>query len=298
MQNQVISVRLLQLSKEQNNQIISTIVSYLEEQQFKGQLPKEKVEDLCQQFKLSTIDLALQCLPIASCYGLTPISNFNVGAVAIGESGRFYFGANQEYNDVAIAQTVHAEQSAVSHAWHSDEKSITDIVVNYTPCGHCRQFLNELNVSSSLKIHLPHSQNNLLHSYLPDSFGPKDLEISELLFDHQDHQFTLDADDVVTQRALQALNKSHAPYSQSYCGVALGLENGDVVIGRYIENAAFNPSFPPLQSALNYRRLTGLSELKISKVVMVEKVSGLSHKQATENLVKAYLKLDVEYYSI
>lgn len=298
MHNQVISTRLLQLAKEQNNDIISTIVNYLETQQFKGQLPKQKVDDFCQKFKLSTIELSLQCLPIATCYGLTPISHFNVGAVAIGESGTFYFGANQEYNNVAIAQSVHAEQSAVSHAWHSGEKSLTDIVVNYTPCGHCRQFLNELNIASKLKIHLPHSQNNLLHSYLPDSFGPKDLDVSELLFDDQNHQFTLENEDKLVQAILNETNQSHAPYSKAYCAVGLELENDVIITGRYIENAAFNPSFPPLQSALNYRRLTGLSDVKINKVVMVEKRAELSHKKVTENLVKAYLGLELEYYSI
>ncbi|MBR0573783.1 MULTISPECIES: cytidine deaminase [Pasteurellaceae] len=298
MQHQAILERLIQLSQKENNAVISAVVTHLSYQHFKGQLSAVQVTELCQQFQLSTIELALQCLPIASCYGLTPISNFNVGAVAIGISGTFYFGANQEYSNVAIAQTVHAEQSAISHAWHSNEKSITDIVVNYTPCGHCRQFLNELNVASNLKIHLPHSQNNLLHSYLPDSFGPKDLEISELLFDHQDHQFSLTVNEPVTQAALQALNQSHAPYSQAYCGIALALENGEIVTGRYVENAAFNPSFPPLQSALNYRRLNSLSEVNIQKIIMVEKAAGLSHKQATESLAKAYLDMDIEYISI
>ncbi|MDP8079871.1 cytidine deaminase [Phocoenobacter skyensis] len=298
MQNQTVSGRLEQLSKKENNAVVSEIIDCLSTQSFKGRLSAETVEKLCQKFQLSKIELALQCLSIASCYGLTPISNFNVGAVAIGASGVFYFGANQEYENVAIAQTVHAEQSAISHAWHSNEKSITDIVVNYTPCGHCRQFLNELNVASNLKIHLPHSQNNLLHSYLPDSFGPKDLDISELLFDHQDHQFELANPEPIVQAALKAFNHSHAPYSNTYCGVALAFENGEIVTGRYIENAAFNPSFPPLQSALNYRRLNGLSEEKISRIVMVEKQSGLSHKQVTETLAKAFLDIDVEYILI
>ncbi|MDG6881163.1 Cytidine deaminase [Phocoenobacter uteri] len=298
MQNNTISERLMQLAQQENNAVVSAIIDHLSIHSFKGQLSANTVEEFCQTFQLSTIELALNCLSIASCYGLTPISNFNVGAVAIGKSGTFYFGANQEYNSVAIAQTVHAEQSAISHAWHADEESITDIVVNYTPCGHCRQFLNELNVSSNLKVHLPHSQNNLLHSYLPDSFGPKDLNISKLLFDEQDHKFTLNRNDNVAQSALQALNKSHAPYSQAFCGVALSLDNGEVITGRYVENAAFNPSFPPLQSALNYRRLNSLSEVKINRIVMVEKEAGLSHKQVTESLAKAYLDIDIEYIKI
>ena len=57
-----------------------------------------------------------------------------------------------------MAQTIHAEQSAISHAWLRNEPRITDIVVNYTPCGHCRQFMNELYQAQDLKNHLPHSQ--------------------------------------------------------------------------------------------------------------------------------------------
>ena len=43
----------------------------------------------------------------------------------------FYFGANQEFQGSSMAQTIHAEQSAISHAWLRNESRITDIVVNY-----------------------------------------------------------------------------------------------------------------------------------------------------------------------
>ena len=47
-------------------------------------------------------------------------------------------GANIELNCAALSHTVHAEQSAISHAWLAGEKSITDIIVNETLCGFCR----------------------------------------------------------------------------------------------------------------------------------------------------------------
>lgn len=285
-------------AKNSNNPTACAIIEVLKTQNYQAQIKPEIVQKLCQEFNLSKIDLALNCLEIASCYGLTPISNFNVGAVAIGESGTFYFGANQEYADVAMAQTVHAEQSAISHALHSNENAITDIVVNYTPCGHCRQFMNELNCAENLQIHLPHSQHNHLQDYLPDAFGPKDLEVTELVFDIENQNLTLENNDPVVQAGLNALNHSHAPYSQAFSGVALLLENGEIITGRYIENAAFNPSFPPLQSALNYLRLSGLNEVKVERVVLVEKKAGLSHRQVTESLARTYLGLNVEYFLI
>ncbi|MDQ6566612.1 MAG: cytidine deaminase, partial [Haemophilus parainfluenzae] len=122
----------------------NAILSALEEQEWKGFLPAEKVRSICDEFKLTPAQLGLALLPVAACYSHTPISEFHVGAIAIGESGDFYFGANQEFQGSSMAQTIHAEQSAISHAWLRNEPRITDIVVNYTPCGHCRQFMNEL----------------------------------------------------------------------------------------------------------------------------------------------------------
>ncbi|STI47443.1 cytidine deaminase [Escherichia coli] len=60
-----------------------------------------------------------------------------------------------EFIGATMQQTVHAEQSAISHAWLSGEKALAAITVNYTPCGHCRQFMNELNSGLDLRIHLP-----------------------------------------------------------------------------------------------------------------------------------------------
>ena len=51
---------------------------------------------------------------------------------------------------------VHAEQSAVTHAWLRGESRLVAITVNYTPCGHCRRFMNELNSGTHIaEIHLP-----------------------------------------------------------------------------------------------------------------------------------------------
>jgi cytidine deaminase len=69
-------------------------------------------------------------------------------------SGNLYFGANMEFPGTTLQQTLHAEQSAVSHAWLRGEKQLTAITVNYTPCGHCRQFMNELN-SGTPATHQP-----------------------------------------------------------------------------------------------------------------------------------------------
>ncbi|AUI67008.1 MULTISPECIES: cytidine deaminase [Glaesserella] len=290
-----IQERLIRLMGETESPVVRRVIEQLALQQSKGVISSQLVTQWCKEFQLSSIDLALSCLPIAACYARVPVSNFYVGAIAIGKSGNFYFGANQEFECDAIQQTVHAEQSAVSHAWIAGESGLTDVVVNYTPCGHCRQFMNELSGASQLRIHLPHSQNNLLHSYLPDAFGPKDLNITNVLFDPQDHGFNLSGD-TLEQAAISAANLSYAPYSQAVSGIALQC-GPHIITGRYAENAAFNPSLLPLQCALNFRRMQGLEGFSINRIVLAERNAILSHKAMTESLAWHLFELQVEYLS-
>ncbi len=214
--------------------------------------------------------LAFTLLPLAAACALTPVSNFKVGAIARGISGNLYFGANMEFSGAPLQQTIHAEQCAVTHAWLRNEASLVSITVNYTPCGHCRQFMNELNSGTGLHIHLPNRPTSTLGQYLPDSFGPKDLNITTLLMDPVDHGYKIAETDVLTQAALDGANHSHAPYSNSHSGVALEAADGTIYTGRYAENAAFNPSLPPLQAALIMANMSGKNYLPIRRAVLVE----------------------------
>ncbi|UDW84132.1 cytidine deaminase [Pasteurella canis] len=270
----------------------------LEEQHFTGLLPHFVINHLCQKHQLDNKQLALKLLPVAACYSHTPISHFHVGAVAIGISGNFYFGANQEFSDSNIQQTIHAEQSAISYAWINKEKSLTDIVVNHTPCGHCRQFMNELNSASELQIHLPHSQNNPLQKYLPDSFGPRNLDIELHLLDAHSNHLSYETDDPVILAALSAANMAHAPYSNSYHGVAIQTQNQQIFIGSYAENAAFNPSLPALQVAINNVFLNGEEIENIQRIVMIEQANALSYRKMSEDLIESICDIKLEYVSL
>lgn len=291
-----IQQRLAKLDHSAHPAVFAAVLSQLEAQHYHAQFSAEQIAKWSEQFQLTPVELGLICLPIAACYALPPVSQFYVGAVAIGVSGKMYFGANQEFTGSAIQQTVHAEQSAISHALVSNEQGIRDVIVNYTPCGHCRQFMNELNTAKQLKIHLPHSQNNLLHSYLPDAFGPADLQIQQVLFDPQDWAFPLQSDPLV-QSAITAASRSYAPYSQAASGVALQVGE-HIITGQYAENAAFNPSFLPLQSALNHRRMRGLDQIPVSRIVLAEKQAVLSHKAISEELAREKFGLSVEYVAL
>ena len=214
--------------------------------------------------------LSFALLPLAAACARAELSQFNVGAIARGASGSWYFGANMEFAGTTMQQTVHAEQSAISHAWLRGERTLRAITVNYTPCGHCRQFMNELNSGLDLQINLPGRAPAALREYLPDAFGPRDLQIKTLLMDDVNHRYVQHGD-ALSRAAIAAANRSHAPYSASPSGVALLLDNGVIVSGSYAENAAFNPTLPPLQVALNLLNLSGYDYAQIRRTALAER---------------------------
>ncbi|MBD8451326.1 cytidine deaminase [Serratia rubidaea] len=266
----------------------SALQPYLDAADFPAMFSAEQVEAIKQRCGLDDDALAFALLPLAAACSLTPISQFNVGAIARGVSGNLYFGANMEFSGAPMQQTVHAEQCVVTHAWLRGEAALAAVTVNYTPCGHCRQFMNELNSAGDLRIQLPGRPAATLSHYLPDAFGPRDLEIHTLLMDPADHGHRLALDDALAIAALDAANRSHAPYSQAHSGVALETSDGKIYAGRYAENAAFNPSLPPLQAALILLNMSGGDCRRIRRAVLAEPQSAvLSQHDATRALLAA-----------
>lgn len=235
--------------------------------------------ELCQHSGLASIPLAFALLPLAAACAVTPVSRFAVGAVALGQSGAVYLGANSEMAGAALNHTLHAEQSAVANAWLAGEPAITDLVVTHPPCGHCRQFLNELRGAAVLRIHLPSCAAAPLPQYLPAAFGPASLAIAERLLDQQDHGFTV-CGDALSQAAIRAANASYAPYSRAFSGVALETDDQRIFSGRYAENAAFNPSLPPLHCALNALNLAGYPIDRIRRIAFAEQAEALITMQS------------------
>ncbi|MBE2898210.1 cytidine deaminase [Pasteurellaceae bacterium 20609_3] len=278
--------------------LAQTVFTLFSEQRFNAYLPHFAVRHLCDKFNLTARELSLALLPVASAYAHTPISKFNVGAIAIGESGAFYFGANLEFKASCIQQTVHAEQSAIAHAWIRGETALREISVNYAPCGHCRQFMNELNKADGLVINLPENPNNALKTFLPHSFGPNDLDINERLLLPRDNGYLLLCEDPLHEAALAGLNISHAPYSGAFAGAALETEDSFYFWGSYAENAAFNPSLNALQVAINHLILSGFELQNIKRAVLIEKKSPLSQKVMAQQLLATLCKLPLEFVSL
>ncbi len=221
---------------------------------------------------LSVEELVRELLPWAEAYTSPPISNFRVGAIALGSSGALYAGANLEFPGESLSFTVHAEQAAVYNAWVHGEAGVTLIASTATPCGYCRQFLNELTTATELQVMLPGKPPAPLAALLPAAFGPRDLGLSGGLMQPSVISLKLSeaSSDPVTTAALAAASAAYAPYSGTYAGVALRTADGTVHQGRYAENAAFNPSLSPLQGALIALALAGGSYASIEEAVLVE----------------------------
>lgn len=215
------------------------------------------------------------------------VSQYFVGAVGLGASGDLILGVNLEFDNLHIGSSVHAEQFMLVNAFNRGEAGIKAVAVTAAPCGHCRQFLQELPGASQIQFLMaaPSEEEPTDHDdpgvavptaaslgeLLPSPFGPGDLGIESFAlpapFAALDYLGTVkgtgsgsggsghvggaeDSNAMLRFSAEQAALGSYAPYSGSSAGVALMLSDGAIYGGAYLESAAFNPSMPPMQAAL------------------------------------------------
>ena len=61
-------------------------------------------------FSLSTDQLLAELVQLTAKFAIPPISNFDIGAAALGASGDVYLGVNLEFPGNSISATVHGEQ--------------------------------------------------------------------------------------------------------------------------------------------------------------------------------------------
>jgi cytidine deaminase len=236
---------------------------------FRGVIDRATASSRADELGLPLSGLMDLLLPAAAAYARPPVSGFHVGAIAKGTStGNLYYGANLEFEGESLSFALHAEQSAVANAWLAGEDGIDVLAVTAAPCGHCRQFLNELTTASSLSIEIPSGRRSLAE-LLPESFGPGDLKTEARLMGKHEHSLEAGASDELAEAALVAARHSHAPYSGSYAGVALRTSTGRIVSGSYGENAAFNPSLAPVIAALSQLNLAGESFDAVADAVLV-----------------------------
>ena len=259
----------------------------------------EEVKALVGTMRVSVEQLVEMLLPWVAEKAIVPSSRFKVGAVSRGNSGNLYIGANIEFKGMPVYTTIHAEQASIANAMSHGETGIKALSVTAAPCGMCRQFLNELNTSAELKIQINNSEPVLLSEMLPHGFGPDDLNIPFKLMDVASKGFTLanPTDDKLAIKALEAANQSHSPYTSSHAGIAIKTRNGQMFVGHYIENAAYNPTMLPLQAGLSNLVMAGRSFAEISDVVLVHcEGSSVNHVEATQKLLDSICSVLLRVY--
>lgn len=233
-------------------------------------------------------DLLPSLVPAAMRHAQAPISRFRVGAVGLGSSGRIYVGVNLEFRGLPLHHSVHAEQFLLCNAAAHGEASIRCIAVSHMPCGHCRQFLQEVRDSSDIRVVVtsdgPHAVYRPLSVLLPRPFGPPDLLHKDvpLLLDPRNNDLgELEAacnggDDKaplvrkLREEAERAARESYAPYSGCAAGFSVADSEGKVYAGSYYESAAYNPSLGPIQAAM-IAKVVGSSVADIVAAALVEK---------------------------
>ncbi|XP_010262173.1 PREDICTED: cytidine deaminase 1-like [Nelumbo nucifera] len=247
------------------------------------------VESMAKESGLSVLQLLASLADSAKILARPPISNYSVGVAGLGSDGRIFLGVNLEFPGLPLHHSVHAEQFMIINAAINGETQLLYMAGSSAPCGHCRQFMQEMRNAPDIKILITSTTDNPsdsreseaafrpLSEFLPQRFGPEDLLHKDLplllephhnglTFNEDAHHGAVKAngdgnqsfnrdvvysdDDKLKWAALEAANESHAPYSGCPSGVALMDTEGKVYKGSYTESAAYNPSLGPVQAAL------------------------------------------------
>ncbi|MBS0604692.1 MAG: cytidine deaminase [Verrucomicrobia bacterium] len=246
-----------------------------------------KVASILKLTGLDQYQLLQQLIPIAKSFARPLISNYLVAAAGLGKSGNIYLGVNLEFTGVPLNQSVHGEQFVIANARNHGETELLAIATSEAPCGHCRQFFNELGGDATLQILAPDCKPRSLIELLPASFGPKNFGLTGGLLTPCREPFQSRHPNPLIARAIEASHFSYSPYSKSPSGVAIRLSDGPIHTGGCLENAAFNPSLSPFLTALVSVVASKHRYDEMSEVVLVEqKAAKISHAFLTEEHLK------------
>lgn len=235
-----------------------------ERQRLLSQLSSANFSGQIKEFQSNPSEWAHALLPLAATFSVAPVSGCHVGAIAVGASGALYLGANLEFTGAPLSTTLHAEQSAVLNAWMHEEPAIGTLFVSEAPCGHCRQFLSELENSPNLSICFRENTVKLA-DLLPLPFTMPRASGEHLLANAAQAIKALEPTCTKReQHALDAARRSYTPYTKMPEGIALECQNGRFFTGSAAESSAFNPTVTPLICALNQRNLSSCRDVPIT----------------------------------
>ncbi|KAJ6746436.1 hypothetical protein OIU74_028999 [Salix koriyanagi] len=111
-----------------------------------------EAESMAKQSCLTVLQLLPALVQSAQALARSPISNYHVGAVGLGSSGRIFLGCNLEFPGLPLHHSVHAEQFLITNLTLNAEPSLKYVAVSAAPCGHCRQFFQEIRHAHDVQI--------------------------------------------------------------------------------------------------------------------------------------------------
>lgn len=233
---------------------------------------------------LSTDELLRLLVDYIKPRALCPISLFQVGTVGLTQSGEIFLGVNLEYHHASFAQTVHAEQFLISWARSCSASPLVALAVSAPPCGHCRQFMHEFDPEGKIRLLIGDEPPVTGASLLPRAFTPRDLGVTEPFF--------LEPVDLVgvsdpVEAARLVAQTAYTPYGGKKAGVAVQSKDGRIVTGVALENAAYNPTLPPLQAALIACHAKGVALSEIESVTLCQGEGVIDYAEQARGLAEA-----------
>lgn len=105
-----------------------------------------------------------------------PYSNFKVGACVLTDSGNIYCGCN--FENASYGLSICAERNAIGSAISAGDTKIKAIAIyspnmyNCTPCGACRQVINEFKTEDTVIITIAGNEiiTRKIEELLPEVF--------------------------------------------------------------------------------------------------------------------------------
>ncbi|KAG2241656.1 hypothetical protein Bca4012_015381 [Brassica carinata] len=112
----------------------------------------DEAESAARRHGVSVVNLLPLLVNPAKPLARPPISKFHVAAVGLGSSGRIFVGVNVEFPGLPLHHSIHAEQFLVTNLTLNSERYLRRFSVSAAPCGHCRQFLQEIRDAPDIRI--------------------------------------------------------------------------------------------------------------------------------------------------
>ncbi|NWK57097.1 cytidine deaminase [Verrucomicrobiaceae bacterium N1E253] len=132
-----------------------------------------------------TDDQLFECARQARERAYAPYSGFFVGAALLTMTGEVFSGCNIENASYGLSQCAErvALGNAIAHGSRQFQTLALCLQGDGSPCGACRQALNEFAPELTVLIGGPNGnirQRLCLNELLPNAFGPQNLKTSSL----------------------------------------------------------------------------------------------------------------------